>query len=67
MNKDYQTAFHLLLKMKSKRLFDFMNKYKLEVKKPESYLPQLLLTDSKETVDYFMKKYGKYQKTKVLE
>jgi len=52
--------------MKSKKLFDFMNQVKLDVNL-ENYLPSLLITDSKATVDYLMKKYGKYQKTKVLE
>ena len=66
MNKDYQTAFHILIKMKSKKLFDFMHKVKLDVNL-ETYLPQLLIIDAPATVDYLMKKYGKYQKTKVLD
>jgi len=66
MNKEYQTAFHILIRMKSKRLFDFVNQVKLDVNL-ENYLPSLLITDSKATVDYLMKKYGKYHKTKVLE
>ena len=66
INKDYQTAFHILIKMKSKKLFDFMHKVKLDVNL-ETYLPQLLIIDAPATVDYLMKKYGKYQKTKVLD
>ena len=66
MNKNYQTAFHILIRMKSKKLFDFMHQVKLDVQL-ETYLPSLLVTDSKATIDFLMKKYGKYQKTKVLE
>jgi hypothetical protein len=59
MNKDYQTAFHILIKLKSKKLFDFMHKVKLDLNL-ETYLPPLLLIDPAATVEYLMKKYGKY-------
>ncbi len=43
-----------------------MHQVKLDVQL-ETYLPSLLVIDSKATIDFLMKKYGKYQKTKVLE
>ena len=30
MNRDYQTAFHIMVKMHNKKLFEFLNKFKIE-------------------------------------
>lgn len=58
LNRDYQTAFHILVKIKSSKLFEFLKKVKLDFDLP-TYLGKLLLIDSSQTVDYMLKKYGK--------
>ena len=45
--------------MKSKKVFDFLQKAKLEIKL-EQYLGELLRIDSKATMEYLMRKYGRY-------
>lgn len=51
LNRDYQTAFHILVKMKNKKLFEFLKKVQLDFDLTK-YLGKLLIIDSSLTVDY---------------
>ena len=45
LNRDHQTAFHILVKLRDKRLFDFLRRVKIDFDLP-TYLGKLLLIDS---------------------
>jgi len=60
MNRDYQTAFHIMVKMQNKKLFEFLNKFKIEFDL-NIYLGKLLMIDPSKTVDYLLQRYGKIQ------
>lgn len=59
LNREYQTAFHILVKLqRSQELFDFLKRTKLDFDL-DDYLGKMLLIDPSQTVDYLLKKYGK--------
>ena len=57
LNRDFHTAFNILVKLKDKRLFDFLRRVKIDFNLQE-FLGKLLLIDSKQTVDYLLRKFG---------
>lgn len=60
MNKDYKTAFSILVKMKSPKIFEFLRKVQLDIDL-KKYLGKLLKIDSSSTVDYILQRFGRYE------
>ena len=58
LNRDFPTAFHILVKMKDKKVFDFLKKVQLDINLSK-YLGKLLLIESSLTVDFVLQRYGK--------
>lgn len=66
LNRDFKTAFRCLVKLKDKRLFDFLQRVKLDFDLHE-YLGKLLVIDSVQTVDLLLKKFGRSKHHEIIE
>ncbi|CDW71200.1 vacuolar protein sorting-associated protein 41 homolog [Stylonychia lemnae] len=66
LNRDYLTAFHIIVKMKDKKVFDFLKRTQLDFDLGK-YLSKLLLIDSSMTVDFLFQKYGKQQQSQIVD
>lgn len=66
LNRDFNTAFRCLVKLKDKRLFDFLQRVKLNFD-IDQYLGKLLVIDSALTVDLLLKKFGRAKHHEIIE
>ena len=58
LNRDFPTAFHILVKMRDKKVFEFLKKIQLDINL-QKYLGKLLLIESQLTVEFILQRYGK--------
>lgn len=66
LDKDYKTAFSILVKLKSNRIFDFLKRTQLDFDFPK-YLGKLLQIDPEQTVEYILQRFGRIQQLKIVD
>lgn len=65
-NRDYLTAFHILVQMKEKRVFEFLQRVQLDFDLSK-YFRKLLMIDAALSVDYVFQRYGRLQDFKIVD